>query len=656
MENLVETWVDEVLKELKESHPYRGTDIARAVLAKRYLIKDADGNAIETPEDLFTRVAKVIAQVDFDYYGNEGSVAVNAGEFYKMMVEGRFLPNSPTLMNAGRPLGQLSACFVLPVADAISNGKDGIYDTLKSMAIIHQSGGGTGFSFSDLRARNSMVRSTTGVASGPISFMSLYDYSTEVVKQGGTRRGANMGILRVDHPDILEFIDSKIDTSKITNFNISIAVTDEFMEALERGEHDDAYWLIDHNGKKITALKATTVFDKIVRNAHATGEPGLFFIDEANRYNPVPHLGRYEATNPCGEQPLLPYDVCNLGSINVGHYVENGVFAWEQYKEDIYRAVHFLDNVIDANTYPLKEVEDLSKRIRRIGLGIMGFADALVRLGIPYNSDEGIAFGKELMAFMELHSRRASHRLAVRKGTFPEWEQSIWGPDDMCARDENTNDRIRPHIPLRNANITTIAPTGTISMIAGCSSGIEPLFAVAFYRNQADMRMVDYNEDFRKALVEQEGLDAILVDTVLSRTAELGYIPSIVSKETVETFVTAHDVDPEWHVRMQAAFQQHNDSAISKTINFPHEATVEQVREAYIQGWRTGLKGITVYRDGSRGDAPLTTGATGKKDEPIVPEVAIKGEDACPICHLKLVFSEGCESCPSCGYSACKIG
>src|SRR5216110_1216781 len=385
-------------------------DNARTVIGKRYLIKDATGTPTEQPEDMFWRVAGTVAEADRRYGGSDSEVTAMAENFYRLMVERRFEPNSPTLMNAGRPLGQLSACFVLPVEDALSNGRDGIYDTLRAMALIHQSGGGTGFGFSKLRGKGSMVRSTTGVASGPVSFIKLYDASTDAVKQGGTRRGANMGILRVDHPDILDFISCKEDLTQITNFNISVAITDAFMKAVR--EHTE-YDLIDpHSHKPVGKLDAQMVWDKMILGAWRTGEPGVFYIDEANRYNPVPHLGQYEATNPCGEQPLLAYDVCNLGSINVGFYVKDGQLDWDSFKRDIQLTTHFLDNIIDVNKFPLPEIDALSKRIRRIGLGVMGFADALVRLGIAYDTPEGVEFGRKVMQFVDVEAKRESERLA----------------------------------------------------------------------------------------------------------------------------------------------------------------------------------------------------------------------------------------------------
>src|SRR5215211_2892210 len=579
---------------------------ARTVLEKRYLVKNEKGKPVETPEDLFWRVATVVAEADGRYGSTDNEVEEKAKEFYFLMTERRFEPNSPTLMNAGRPLGQLSACFVLPVEDSLSNGRNGIYDTLRSMALIHQSGGGTGFSFSRLRPKGSMVRSTTGVASGPVSFMKLYDASTDAVKQGGTRRGANMGILRVDHPDIMEFINSKEDLTQITNFNISVAVTTKFMEAVKAGT---SYDLVEPaTGKVAGQLDAREVWDKMIDGAWRTGEPGCFFIDEANRYNPVPHVGSYEATNPCGEQPLLPYDVCNLGSINVGWYVKDRALDWPSLARDIHLSVRFLDNIIDVNKYPLPEIDALSKRIRRIGFGVMGFADALVKLGIPYNTDEGVDFGRKLQAFVDLESKRESERLADERGPFPEWARSIWGPDETCARDAEGK-RIRPMQMLRNCNVNTIAPTGTISIIAGCSSGIEPLFAVAFMRNQAGVMMPDVNEDFL-AIAKAEGWYS---EELIERIAKQGHIHfDEVPEKWQRVFVTAHDITPEWHVRMQAAFQEHCDSAISKTTNFAHTATPDDVRAIYELAYQLKCKGVTVYRDGSRDNQVLSTGATDK--------------------------------------------
>jgi ribonucleoside-diphosphate reductase alpha chain len=972
------------------------SDNARLVLARRYLKKDEEGHPVEEPETMFWRVARVIAEEDRRFGASEAAVEELARQFYHLMSTGKFEPNSPTLMNAGRPLGQLSACFVLPVDDALSNGESGIYDTLKSMALVHQSGGGTGFSFSRLRSTGDTVRSTMGVASGPVSFMKLYDASTEVVKQGGTRRGANMGILRVDHPDIREFIRCKDDTSQITNFNISVAITDAFMQAVREGS---AYELKSpRTGEVVGSENAREIFDMIVHGAWKTGEPGVFFIDRANEYNPVPELGSYEATNPCvtadtwvhtdqgprqvreltgrpfvarlrgsdhasgpqgffstgvkplvrirtfegytlrltadhrvlraadvtryrvaeewcpageleagdrlvlnnhraapawpgertreegyllgllvgdgtlkedgavlsawaerrvangdteggtpdagvlegaeaalrtlphrsdfagwhsvagrgevrmrsaglrdlaftmgmtpgrggkavgpalettssdfhagflrgyfdadgsvqgsqargvsirlaqsevasletvqrmllrlgiastlyqdrrpageallpdgrggeatyatraqhelvisndsvgifqervgfghsakaerlatllgsyrrtpnrerfvarvvaveaageeevfdvqvpgvnafdanglvahncGEQPLLPYDVCNLGSVNVGAFVRTDLpegtpaedrIDWESLRTVVHLATHFLDNVIDANRYPLPQITELAQNIRRVGLGIMGWADLLVRCGVPYSSDEGVELGRRVMGFLNEESRRASERLAETRGVFPAWEASIWGPDESCARRADGS-RVRPERPLRNSNITTVAPTGTISIFAGCSGGIEPLFAVAFMRNQAGAMMPDVNADFIRIAKEQGWYS----DELMERIATEGHIHFDEVPEAVQrVFVTAHDITPEWHVRMQAAFQEHTDSAISKTTNFPHEATEEEVRAIYELAYELDCKGVTVYRDGCRPMQVLSTGKTGKTEE-----------------------------------------
>jgi ribonucleoside-diphosphate reductase alpha chain len=580
---------------------------AITVLERRYLLKDDQGKPIERPEDLFWRVARTIAEPDQRYGASARAVEGLADTFFELMATRVWMPNSPTLMNAGRPLGQLSACFVLPVDDCLSNGKSGIYDTLRAMALVHQSGGGTGFSFSRLRPKNDVVRSTMGVASGPVSFMKLYDASTDVVKQGGTRRGANMGILRVDHPDILEFIACKEDLSQVTNFNISVAVTDAFMRAVEEGT---SYELIHpRSGQAVGRLDAREVFRKIVHGAWKTGEPGVYFIDRANHYNPVPHLGSYEATNPCGEQPLLPYDVCNLGSVNLGLFVKDGDVDWERLRTVVHLCTHFLDNVIDANKYPLPEIDALAQRIRRIGLGVMGWADLLVRLGIPYDSDEGVALGRRVMEFVDEEAKAASEKLAEQRGVFSEWERSIWGPDATCARGAK-GERIRPMRRLRNCNLTTVAPTGTISIIAGCSSGIEPLFAVAFMRNQAGVLMPDVNEDF-VALAKQEGWYS---DALMQQIAAAGHIHfDQVPAKWHRVFVTAHDVTPEWHIQMQAAFQEFTDSAISKTCNFANDASEEYVEKIYRYAYKLGCKGVTVYRDGAREMQVLSTGATPKR-------------------------------------------
>ncbi len=580
---------------------------AITVLEKRYLMRDETGAPVETAVDLFWRVGRTVAEPDRTYGASDGAVLAVAEAFYELMAKRLFMPNSPTLMNAGRPLGQLSACFVLPVDDALSNGKSGIYDTLTSMALVHQSGGGTGFSFSKLRPRNDIVRSTMGVASGPVSFMSLFDASTDVVKQGGTRRGANMGILRVDHPDILDFIACKDDTSKITNFNISVAVTDAFMDAVAKNADYD---LLHPNTRKVVGhMSARTVWEKIIHGAWKTGEPGVFFIDRANRFNPVPHLGSYEATNPCGEQPLLPYDVCNLGSINLGAFVTGDDLDWAGLRRTVHLSTHFLENVIDANSYPLPAITDLAQRIRRIGLGVMGLADVFVRLGIAYDSEQAVELGRKIQRFVDHEGKVESERLAGIRGTFPEWERSIWGPDATCARDPS-GQRIRPMQKLRNCNVTTVAPTGTISIIAGCSSGIEPLFAVAFMRNQAGVLMPDVNEDFIR-IAKAEGWHS---EDLMRKIAETGHVRfTEVPDRWQKVFTTANEIRPEWHVRMQAAFQEHNDSAISKTVNFANGATEEDVAEIYRLAYSLECKGVTVYRDGSRDMQVLSSGASAKK-------------------------------------------
>ena len=598
--------------------PLQLSSNALTVLEKRYLVRDETGKPIETPAELFWRVARTIAEPDARYGASDGAAEALAEAFFESMASRRFMPNSPTLMNAGRPLGQLSACFVLPVDDALSNGTSGIYDTLTSMALVHQSGGGTGFSFSKLRPKNAIVRSTMGVASGPVSFMSLFDASTDVVKQGGTRRGANMGILRVDHPDILDFIACKDDTTKITNFNISVAVTDAFMEALKQDAEYDLHQ--PSTGKVVGTLRARDVWARIVHGAWKTGEPGVFFIDRANHYNPVPHIGTYEATNPCGEQPLLPYDVCNLGSINLAEFVRERDIDWAALRRCVHLCTHFLENVIDANNYPLPEITDLANRIRRIGLGVMGLADVFVRLGLPYDSEEAVELGRRLQRFVDEESKVESERLAGLRGPFPEWDKSIWGPDATCARDAQGK-RIRPMRRLRNCNVTTVAPTGTISIISGCSSGIEPLFAVAFMRNQAGVLMPDVNEDFLR-IAKEEGWHS---DDLMRRIAEAGHIRfDEVPAKWQRVFVTANEIKPEWHVRMQAAFQEYNDSAISKTVNFANDAREEDVAVIYQMAHDLGCKGVTVYRDGSRDMQVLSSGSTAKK----VQEEAVKSGHA----------------------------
>ncbi|MEM3695798.1 MAG: vitamin B12-dependent ribonucleotide reductase [Candidatus Bathyarchaeia archaeon] len=546
-------------------------------------MKDENERVIETPAQMFRRVARAIARVDRRYGDNPKT---SEETFYKMMARLEFLPNSPTLFNAGTRLGQLSACFVLPVEDSL----DSIFTAVKNMALIEKSGGGVGFDFSRLRPKGDIVMSTKGVASGPVSFMRVFDVATEVIKAGGKRRGAMMGILRIDHPDILEFITAKQKPGFLSNFNISVAVTDDFMKAVEENGN---YWLINpRNRDKTSELKAREVWDLIARSAWASGDPGVIFIDEVNRHNPTPELGRIEATNPCGEQPLLPYESCNLGSINLSRMVENGKISWEKLRETVHNAVHFLDNVIDANKYPLKEIERITKANRKIGLGVMGFADMLIKLGIPYNSEQALELAEKLMRFIDEEAHRKSEEIAEKRGSFPNFDKSIW------------KDKYKA---MRNATVTTIAPTGSISIIAGCSSGIEPLFAISFIRNVLDgTRLFETNPLFEIIAKERGFYDARLLEEI-AKTGSVQKIDKI-PEDVKKVFVTALDIAPEWHVRMQAAFQKYTDNAVSKTVNLPFEATVEDVRKVFELAWRLKCKGITVFRYGSKPEQVLYIG------------------------------------------------
>ena len=569
------------------------TDNARVVLQRRYLSKDREGNVLENPEGMFRRVARNLSQSEMQYGATEAERIAVEDQFYEVMRRLEFLPNSPTLMNAGRELQQLSACFVLPVEDSL----DAIFTKVKETALIHKSGGGTGFAFSRLRPEGDVVGSTGGVASGPVSFINAFDAATDVVKQGGTRRGANMGILHVTHPDILAFIQSKEDGRHLNNFNISVAVTEKFMEKVAAGEDYDL--VNPRTGQVVGRLNAREVFERMTQLAWSTGDPGIVFLDRINRDNPNPQLGDIESTNPCGEQPLLPYESCNLGSLNLARMVRYAdadvAIDWQRMAAVITVAVHMLDSVIDMNEYPIPEIADMTRRTRRIGLGVMGWSDLLIQMGIRYDSDEALALAREVMRFIRNETYRASGELAETRGPFPEWGRS--------AYNKGPNAR-----PMRNSAPVTIAPTGTISIIAGASSGIEPLFALSYVRNVMDnTRLVEGNTYF-EAVARHEGFYS---EELMEQLAAIGSLEELdVPGWVKNVFRVSHDIDPRWHVRMQAAFQEYTDNAVSKTINFPHGATVDDVAEAYQSAYTLGCKGITVYRDGSKSEQVLSTGTT----------------------------------------------
>ena len=570
---------------------------AVVVLKKRYLKKDEKGEPQEAAPDMFRRVADTIAAID-RHYDPEADVEATARQFYEMMANLRFMPNSPTLMNAGRELGQLSACFVLPVDDDI----EAIFDAVKQTAMIHKSGGGTGFSFSRIRPANDPVMSTKGVASGPISFMNIFDVATETIKQGGTRRGANMGILRVDHPDIERFITCKMDTKRLTNFNISVGLTDAFMDAVR--EKADFPLINPRTGEEVKKVRADALFDLIVQSAWATGEPGIIFLDAVNRDNTLPHLGEIEATNPCGEQPLLPYESCNLGSLNLAKVVKDGTIDYTLLRRIVHTAVHFLDNVIDANNFPLDVIKERTLDNRKIGLGVMGFADMLIQLGLPYNSDDAVALGEEVMAFIQKEARQASAALADRRGNFKYYAGSRFDGNGVGR--------------MRNGTTTTIAPTGTISIIAGCSSGIEPLFAVSYVRRVLEgTELVEVNPYFEE-LAKERGFYSTELMRQIAQTGSIRDFQEI-PRDVRRLFVTAHEVSPQWHIRLQAAFQKFTDNAVSKTVNFPHQANPEDVRQVYLMAYEMGLKGVTIYRDGSRDQQVLSFGAKPREIEYITP-------------------------------------
>lgn len=569
------------------------TKNAITVLERRYLAKDEDGILLETPEDMFRRVAATVVSADQGYFSEE-EIAKTEKEFYSMMVNLEFLPNSPTLMNAGRPLGQLAACFVLPIEDSM----EGIFETVKNSALIHKSGGGTGFSFSRIRPKGSKVKTTGGIASGPISFMKVFNAATEAVKQGGTRRGANMGILRVDHPDIREFITCKQDNAEITNFNISVGVTENFMRAVEE---DREYHLIDPvTGAVNRTEKARDIFDLIVENAWNNGEPGIIFLDRINHDNTLPGAGEIESTNPCGEQPLLAYESCNLGSINLYRMLKEDPgegFDYDKLRKCIRKSVHFLDNVIDINEYPHPMIEEKSRATRKIGLGVMGWADALYAIGIPYNSQEAVELGRALMRFIKTESRKASVILAQIKGVFPYYDKSVFKDQE---------------IQIRNATTTTIAPTGTLSIIAGVSSGIEPVFAISYVRQVMDRdELMEVNAVFEKRAME-EGFYSTALMREIAGLGTLAHVEKI-PRHIRDIFVTAHDISPEWHVKMQAVFQESTDNAVSKTVNLKKEATRDDVRDVFLQSYSLGCKGVTLYRDGSRESQVLNIGKEKKE-------------------------------------------
>lgn len=655
---------------------------AKKVLEKRYLKRDKDGNCIEKPEDMFRRVADTIAAGDLKFGKSEADVKKLSDRFYKAITSRYFMPNSPTLMNAGRELGQLAACFVLPVEDSL----EGIFETVKNTALIHKSGGGTGFSFARLRPKNSVVKSTMGVSSGPVSFMEVFNAATEAVKQGGTRRGANMGILRVDHPDIIDFINCKSDNNKLNNFNISVAITDKFMEAYLNGTDYDL--INPQNNEVVGRMNAKEVFDLIVDGAWRNGEPGIVFIDKMNADNPTPLVGAIESTNPCGEVPLLPYEACNLGSINLGLMMKETSNGWEVdwdlLAETTKTAMRFLDNVIAVNNYPLPQISEMVQNNRKIGLGVMGWADMLMKMGISYNSEKGTKLAGQVMEFIDYISKKESIEMAKERGSFNNFKGSIYDQDNYLFNkykgksagkisDEQWAeiDADIKKYGLRNATTTCIAPTGTISMIASASGGVEPLFGLVFSRLIMDgTEMLEVNPIFKDYMVSH----GLYSEEMMSKIAKEGTIAHIdgVSDEIKNIFATAHDVTPYWHVKMQAAFQLHTDNAVSKTVNFVESATREDIKEAYILAYKNNLKGITVYRNNSRQFQPMNL--DDKKKEKTVemkpveskPEVDSKNEEVenynptgeiktvkCPECGNEIQMAEGCFICLKCGYSGC---
>lgn len=564
------------------------TQNAIKVLQRRYLKKDPNGQVSETPTEMFQRVAQNIASAE-TIYDPKADRASWQKTYYDLMADLEFLPNSPTLMNAGRESQQLAACFVIPVEDSLES----IFEAVKHTALIHQSGGGTGFSFNRLRPKNDRVLSTSGIASGPVSFMKVFNMATEVIKQGGTRRGANMGVLQVDHPDILEFIAVKENPSELTNFNISVGLTEEFMKAVEGNA---AHPLINpRNQKVVRKLRARAVFDRIVEAAWKSGEPGILFLDRINRDNPTPKLGRIEATNPCGEQPLLPYESCNLGSINLNKMLmeKNGRASidYAKLERTIKLGIRFLDNIIDLNRYPLPQIQQITKGNRKIGLGVMGWADLLIQMEIPYDTPEALSLADEVMGFIQAKAKETSEALAKERGVFPNFGGSIF---DRPGGKQ-----------FRNATVTTIAPTGTLSIIAGCSGGIEPLYGVCYVRTTMDdVRLAEIHPLFLKLARSKRFYSSRLMND-LAKTETIQDL-KMIPREIRRLFVTAHDIRPEDHIRIQVAFQRHTDNAVSKTVNFPSDAAKQEVREVFLLAYREGLKGVTIYRSGSRDRQVLT--------------------------------------------------
>jgi ribonucleoside-diphosphate reductase alpha chain len=647
------------------------------VLEARYLIRDENRNVKETPRDLFLRVAKTIASAEKKWGGEKARVKYEE-EFFGMITRREFMPNSPTLMNAGTGSGQLSACFVIPVPDEMG----GIFDAVRAAALIHQTGGGTGFSFSRLRPKGDVVGSTGGVASGPVSFMRVFNMATEVIKQGGKRRGANMGILRIDHPDILDFITCKEDMISITNFNISVAVTEKFMKAVE--ENTDYDLINPHTKKSVVRLNAKMVFDMIVLNAWKNGDPGIVFIDRINRDNPTPHIAEIEATNPCGEQPLMPYDSCNLGSINLDQMTKESTgkketyeIDWDKLEKTAKLAIRFLDDVIEMNKFPLPEIDKTVRANRTVGLGVMGWADLLVTLGIPYNSDEAVELAEKVMKFVTEKAREESVVMGKERGSFPNFKGSVWEKKGFLC--------------LRNRTVTTIAPTGTIGLIADCSQGVEPIFALAHIRKSelsvgstlSDEMIYTYKK-FEDELKKRNLYSEELMMEV-AKSGSVSHLNHGLPEDLKRIFVTAHEISPIWHLRMQAAFQKHTDNAVSKTVNFPKEATTAQVEEVYMLAYKLGCKGVTIYRDASRPTQVLNLNITNKKKtenknsevneniasghrreinasvgndirRPTVLSAVVREKIInCPTCGNVLSYTEGCATCLSCGYSHCSV-